>query len=1195
MPTTNDANAPAQLLIQSQMLELYTKAAGPIENVRACAWTSQLRPPGSGDDTQPDLHALVLSTHDKFTDYVRADGPYTGWTATQFGGKDKHASHVQAGFYAGVCHVFKLSNHVLYQWDMSATTPSWVRVGTDSVHAYMASSHAGSVYFDQPTGVCAIEPGSPAVRSISGGAGMTNIWTIRLAQISLASRAPTAVLEVTGKVSNKKVTYYLDLTTGDLEAQESGHVHRTDIWSPDGSYRINLSLDLSSNQLTFSSSLGSSHAAGTLASNINRFEAVATSATTVEVFAINSASELVHWVFDGAQNLSDAVALADRVQSFAIQVVGEMLELGVVGATATSSTFRLFRVTRATDGLWRVLPVYYNKADSSADNLQTYPCFRTDVTIGDENGIAVAGAPIYFLPNEDDVEIDINGIVHLVSAADEPLRLVTNAMGRATFTVNTSTLHTPQLLVWTDFTGGRKVLVEPNGPIQTELRTVDAAGLAAAKKQNADGSVGATLLPSGSDTGDLATALNETMALGQSAAEPPGPSDNYLYFAQDTDHVFVADAEDTARFTRLAKASVRDKHFTVRFDGGRVSFERHTRTSAKAAMTRAAATATTFAGNVDDVLQGALEGSLQITAYTISDATSARDLAGSVEAFFEFIVDGINYVVEGIIEFVRQAFAAVESVFASIGVFFSDLFAWLGQLFSWQDILNTQTVIESAVSSALSSVPARIASNANYWQQLVALLSGQSESTEFGDIAPGESANAGIATSNPGRAQDASVNGRGAVSGTPQSNWAMSLLADSQVAPKITPTGSASALIQSFPEISLPTFANQDSAQSVLDTFFDELYDEEGDLTWASVSTAVRNLVTALGVAALSSIGTTILANIEAALAAVQAVLEFEIEVPILTDLYASITNGKKLTILSLVSLVAAIPATIAYKLCSGNVAPFTTDTPVSDLQMTVASATSSYQTSVSAATIFPPNILDGTQAARTATTEREVTGPQAVSWVFGFTYGCCYILAGIIDTWERTTAARPVAPGVPGGDQPLTFNWAGAPISAVMLMAQSISSPWIAPDPYPTDQRLTLYWEQNLVWYYQWVMSGCDAVRLIAQIRGWDATSNGFALSYSILGAGHIGTFIKVAVSDGTNHLPETDLALKTTQNMLTAVGEMASWPYGWFIKRLSTNVPAVAATSAVYSLLFWVAPGVLNIARTALAMQQGIAQVDV
>jgi hypothetical protein len=88
-----------------------------------------------------------------------------------------------------------------------------------------------------------------------------------------------------------------------------------------------------------------------------------------------------------------------------------------------------------------------------------------------------------------------------------------------------------------------------------------------------------------------------------------------------------------------------------------------------------------------------------------------------------------------------------------------------------------------------------------------------------------------------------------------------------------------------------------------------------------------------------------LLALIEAALDGVQSFLTGKLTIPLLSDLFTTITKGEDLTVAGLISLIAAVPLTIAYKLAYNDNPPFTAD------QVQQILATSSAGTTVSTLT----------------------------------------------------------------------------------------------------------------------------------------------------------------------------------------------------------------------------------------------------
>jgi hypothetical protein len=147
--------------------------------------------------------------------------------------------------------------------------------------------------------------------------------------------------------------------------------------------------------------------------------------------------------------------------------------------------------------------------------------------------------------------------------------------------------------------------------------------------------------------------------------------------------------------------------------------------------------------------------------------------------------------------------------------------------------------------------------------------------------------------------------------------------------------------------------------------------------------------------------------------------------------------------------------------------------------------------------------------------------------------------------------------------------------------------------DSYPRDPNETVFWELNLVWYTQWTLTVLDFGRAFAALLGHKTTNTLLDGMYSFMGGVHTFTFGFVIGSDDAHNLETVEFGLKTTQNLLTSVGEIGA-P---FIDRAIALVPKPGdlALSGVYSLLFIATPGILNLARTARNMHNHLDQVEI
>lgn len=76
--------------------------------------------------------------------------------------------------------------------------------------------------------------------------------------------------------------------------------------------------------------------------------------------------------------------------------------------------------------------------------------------------------------------------------------------------------------------------------------------------------------------------------------------------------------------------------------------------------------------------------------------TVVTKIGDAVTAAITFIVDGVTYLFNQVVQFVEQAFDVVEVLFAKVKVFFENVFKWLGFLFAWQDILRSQDALAHA-------------------------------------------------------------------------------------------------------------------------------------------------------------------------------------------------------------------------------------------------------------------------------------------------------------------------------------------------------------------------------------------------------------------------------------------------------------------------------------------------------------------
>ena len=283
------------------------------------------------------------------------------------------------------------------------------------------------------------------------------------------------------------------------------------------------------------------------------------------------------------------------------------------------------------------------------------------------------------------------------------------------------------------------------------------------------------------------------------------------------------------------------------------------------------------------------------------------------------------------LETVEQATRFVGTLLESLGAKLQDVLNYIKALFNWSDILATEQVIEHALielKRVAAEAVASLAEGAYVDQGITRLRSLIDTNFDSWVAALGGQGGGGTATANP-PPQDV------------QSKYVQALFSDN-----IQHAGSG-----------LDAFQRGPALLGVVEELATRLQTAGGNL-WAAETFQnsglmallqhPENLLSGQGLAALLGVIRPLLdAALEVAGAVIHAVLELigivlnailalfttRINIPFLTDFCEQVVfqGQSQLTILSLVSLLAAIPFTIVYKLATGHTQPPLHD---SDIQM---------------------------------------------------------------------------------------------------------------------------------------------------------------------------------------------------------------------------------------------------------------------
>ena len=308
-------------------------------------------------------------------------------------------------------------------------------------------------------------------------------------------------------------------------------------------------------------------------------------------------------------------------------------------------------------------------------------------------------------------------------------------------------------------------------------------------------------------------------------------------------------------------------------------------------------------------------------------ATHALD---EVEQFFVTVVDDIatGFIkIAGVLyRFLLDALASVVDginfVLEKIKVFLDDLIKWLGFLFEWPDIVRTHRVLKNLFKQfARYSV-----------DNLTTLKTDITNSFITIEQELGKWANLPVLTQSPSSIAGSTPVPAG--SSDPQLHWGVQHLNNGA-------TVSNTSYTQAVPEQSeLERLLNEvlDAMQREETTFANaisqlqtQVVEQFKELT---VTQVLQKIVVIVLDVLLETVENMLVTAIDIVQILVEGVIDFldaPLDVPIISQIYATATEGDSLTILDALCLVVAIPTTILYKLAEGK-APYPDEKFTNDL-----------------------------------------------------------------------------------------------------------------------------------------------------------------------------------------------------------------------------------------------------------------------
>ena len=363
-----------------------------------------------------------------------------------------------------------------------------------------------------------------------------------------------------------------------------------------------------------------------------------------------------------------------------------------------------------------------------------------------------------------------------------------------------------------------------------------------------------------------------------------------------------------------------------------------------------------------------------------------------VNGIHQFFVQIGDFVIQVALEVASAVTKAINAVLDKIKVLWDDIKGWLGFIFEWHDIVQTHKVMSRAITlylnaqvKSLDSVKAAID---NVFQNAKDNLTTWANSAD-------KISSTTVASQQAGGSSSA-IN-------TPQGQYGLYHTKNSLSSSKSTYNEPQISGISDLDSMLGLAQATIDNEKKVFTDTIDAVKDLAENFTSLTMQEIVSKLVGIIGAAILDSSKNVVDCAIDLLVVLVDGfihLLTAEIQIPIISRLYERATEGSKLTILDLACLVAAIPATLAFKALK-NKAPFPDNGFVNDLAAAKDLATFS-------------NLLNHPTSSKLAKDPRSTNIPDYAN-IF---QGICAAFAGVGALFTMITTGLKIAedldPGVP-------------------------------------------------------------------------------------------------------------------------------------------------------------------------------------
>ncbi|NOK31667.1 hypothetical protein HMI49_00435 [Corallococcus exercitus] len=358
-----------------------------------------------------------------------------------------------------------------------------------------------------------------------------------------------------------------------------------------------------------------------------------------------------------------------------------------------------------------------------------------------------------------------------------------------------------------------------------------------------------------------------------------------------------------------------------------------------AATTALARTQTSFAvlGNVGNAIETAAGDVLQ----AIKSAAGAvyeyvlQPILSGTKTLLQFFVKIGEQVVTFVVRTIKDALQLISWLFQQLEVLIEDIIQFLGFLFAWDDILATQRAIEAMTKDVLLALPARMKGREADITAFFDQLSSQWDSIRETALGMDDVSTQQVAAQTQSQATPTEQSALGCATTSPGATFSTYQVSHGGFGDS-TPVGPANPVAKAVSDF-IQTVVNivSEVGNSIQEVFQQlQAMAQQGTL---SLHAIVKLLAGETVKALLGAMQELLLGLCEVlgdlSQALLQDVLLRPFNIPVLSWLYKKLTGEEQLTMLGALSLLAAIPVTIVYKLLTGK-APVPQQPASSQLQL---------------------------------------------------------------------------------------------------------------------------------------------------------------------------------------------------------------------------------------------------------------------